>query len=103
LHENYLRGKRENAPNHPSPPFEEKEKGGEGGSHAWWSMEDPMLGGPWNVKEHTFSPLPIPPNNFTLNLQFFSFGLTVLLYHGPKPLLTPFFPFLRSINYDCAP
>jgi len=27
----------------------------------------------------------------------------VLLYHGPKPLLTPFFPFLRSINYDCAP
>jgi len=59
-----------------------------GRSHAWWSMEDPMLGGqwkipclvvngrshawwPWNVKENTFSPLPIPPNNFILNLQFF--------------------------------
>jgi hypothetical protein len=42
-----------------------------GRSHAWWSMEDPMLDGPWNVKENTFSPLPIPPNNFTLNLQFF--------------------------------
>ncbi len=94
---------RESPLDHPSPPFKEKEKGGEGGSHAWWSMEDPMLGGPWNVKENTFSPLLIPLNNFTLNLQFFSFGLTVLLYHGPKPLLTPFFPLLRSINYDCAP
>jgi len=129
LHENYLRGKRERPPNHPSSPFKEKEKGGEGGSHVWWSMEDPMLGGqwkipclvvnershawwsmkdpmlggPWNVKENTFSPLPIPPNNFTLNLQFFSFGLTILFYHGPKPLLMPFFPLLRSINYDCAP
>jgi hypothetical protein len=55
---------RERAPNHPSPPFKEKEKGGEGGSmfggqwkipclvvngrsHAWWS---------WNVKEkHLFT------------------------------------------------
>jgi hypothetical protein len=27
-----------------------------GRSHAWWSMEDPMLGGPWNVKEkHLFT------------------------------------------------
>jgi len=43
--------------------------------HAWWSMEDPMLSGPWNVKENTFSPLPIPPNNFTLNLQFFPLAL----------------------------
>jgi len=94
---------RERPPNHPSPPFKEKEKKGESGSHAWWSMEDPMLGGPWNVKENTFSPLPIPLNNFILNLQFFSFGLTVLLYHGPKPLLTPFFPLFRPINYDCAP
>jgi hypothetical protein len=73
-----------------------------GRSHVWWSMEDPMLGGPWNVKENTFSSLPIPPNNFTLNLHFFSFGLMILLYHGPKPLLMPFFPLLRSINYDCA-
>jgi hypothetical protein len=56
-----------------------------GRSHAWWSMEDPMLGGPWNVKEHTFSPLPIPPNNFTLNLQFFPLALrfyfTTVLSH----------------------
>jgi len=36
---------RENPLDHPSPPFKEKEKGGEGGSHAWWSMKDPMLGG----------------------------------------------------------
>jgi len=27
------------------PPFKEKEKEGEGGHHAWWSKEDPMLGG----------------------------------------------------------
>jgi hypothetical protein len=46
---------RERAPNYLSPPFKEKEKGGEGGSKAWWSMEDPMFGDPWNVKEkHLF-------------------------------------------------
>jgi hypothetical protein len=50
-----------------------------GRSHAWWSMEDPMLGDPWNVKENTFSPLPIPPNNFTLNLQFFPLALCFTL------------------------
>jgi len=48
LHENYPRGK-ERAPNHPSPPFKEKEKGGENGSKAWWPMECSMLGGHWNV------------------------------------------------------
>jgi len=31
---------RERAPNHSSPPFKEKEKGGEGGS---------MLGGQWKI------------------------------------------------------
>jgi hypothetical protein len=46
-----------------------------GRSHVWWLMEDPMPGGPWNVKENTFSPLPIPPNHFTLNLQFFPLAL----------------------------
>ncbi len=40
---------KERAPNHPSPPFKKKEKGGEGGSKAWWSMEDPMLGGQWKI------------------------------------------------------
>jgi hypothetical protein len=34
------RQKRERAPNHPSPPLKEKEKGGEGGS---------MLGGQWKI------------------------------------------------------
>jgi hypothetical protein len=42
------------------------------------------------------------PQQFYLNLQFFSFDLKVLLYHGPKPLFTHFFPFPWSINYDCA-
>jgi hypothetical protein len=71
-----------------------------------------MFGGQWKVpclvangiwKKNTFSPLPFSSNKLYLNLQFFSFDLTVLLYHGPKSLLTPFFPFLRFINYDCAP
>jgi hypothetical protein len=71
-----------------------------------------MLGGQWNVpclvangrwKRNTFSSLPFSPNKLTYTLIFFPFGLTFLLYHGPKPLLTPFFPFLRFINYDCAP
>jgi len=43
------RQERERHPDHPSPPFKEKEKGGEGGSHAWWSMEDPTLGGQWKI------------------------------------------------------
>ncbi len=38
MHENYPRGQ-EKAPHDPSPPFKEKEKGGEGGSKAWWPME----------------------------------------------------------------
>ncbi len=66
LHENCPRGQ-ERAPHDPSPPFKEKEKGGEGGSKAWWPMEgskgwwpmegsklgghwkDPKLGGQWKV------------------------------------------------------
>jgi hypothetical protein len=38
LHENYPRSQKK-APHDPSPPFKEKEKGGEGGSKAWWLME----------------------------------------------------------------
>jgi len=34
LNENYVQGK-ERAPNDLSPPFKEKEKGGEGRSKAW--------------------------------------------------------------------
>ncbi len=33
----------------PSPPFKEKEKGGEGRSKAWWPMECSKLGDQWNV------------------------------------------------------
>jgi hypothetical protein len=32
-----------------SPPFKEKEKGGEGRSKVWWPMEGSTLGGQWNV------------------------------------------------------
>ncbi len=34
-----LSGEKEKTPNHSSPPFKEKEKGGEGRSKAWWPKE----------------------------------------------------------------
>ncbi len=71
--------------------------------HAWWPMECSKLGGHWKVKEKHLFTSSIFPQHLYLHLQFFSFDLTVLLCHGPKSLLAPFFPFLRSINYDCAP
>jgi hypothetical protein len=40
-----------------------------------------------------------PPNKFYLNL-FFSINLKVLLYHGSRPLLTPFLPSSWPINYN---
>ncbi len=87
---------------------------------AWWPLECSMFGGQWNVPslvaigmfqawwpmegegKTPFHLFHFPPTNFTYALHFFPLDLTVLLYHGPKPLLTPFFAFLRSINYDCA-
>jgi hypothetical protein len=55
LHENYPRGQKR--PFHdPSPPFKEKEKGGEGRIQslvangrfqAWWPLEGSKLGGHW--------------------------------------------------------
>jgi len=90
------------APNDPSPPFKEKEKGCEGRSKAWWSMEGSMfggqwkvpslvangkfqawwpmegskLGGQWKVKEkHLFTSSHFPPNKLYLNLQFFPLTL----------------------------
>jgi hypothetical protein len=65
------------------------------GSKVWWPLE-----GEGKTPFHLFhfspqQPLPKP--------SIFPFDLTVLLYHGPKPLLTPSFPFLRSINYNYAP
>jgi hypothetical protein len=100
------------------------------GSKAWWLMEcsklggqwkdpklggqwkdpklggqwkDPKLGGQWKVKEKPFSPLPFSPQQPLPTPSIFPFDLTILLYHSPKPLFTPSFPFLRSINYNYAP
>jgi hypothetical protein len=70
---------------------------------AWWPIECSKLGGQWKVKEKPFSPLPFSPQQPLPKPSIFPFDLTILLYHGPKPLLTPSFPFLRSINYNCAP
>jgi hypothetical protein len=43
------------SPNHPSSPFKEKEKEGEGRPKAWWLMkgegEGSLLGGQWKEKE----------------------------------------------------
>jgi hypothetical protein len=66
-------------------------------------LECSKLGGQWKVKEKHLFTSSIFPQQTCLHPQFFPFGLTFFLYHGPKPLLTPFFLFLRSINYDCAP
>jgi hypothetical protein len=120
LNENYVRGK-ERAPNDLSPPFKKKERGGEGRSKTWWPMEGSMFGGQWNVpclvangmfhawwpmegeRKTPFHLFPFSPQQTLLKPSIFSFDLIILLYHGSKPLLTPFFPFLRSINYDYAP
>ncbi len=49
------KGKRENPPKHPSPPFKKKEKEGEGRSKALWPMEGgrkgSWFGGQWKDKE----------------------------------------------------
>jgi hypothetical protein len=42
-----------------------------------------------------------PLNFFYLNF-FFPIDLKVLLYHGSRPLLTPFLPFFLPINYNHA-
>ncbi len=87
---------------------------------AWWPLEGSKLGGHWNVpnlvvigmfqvwwplegeRKTSFHLLHFPPTTL-LTPSIFPFDLTILLYHGPKPLLPPFFPLLRTINYDCAP
>jgi len=61
---------------------------------AWWPME-----GEGKTPSHLF---PFSPQQTLLKPSIFSFDLTILLHHGSKSLLTPFFPFLRSINYDYA-
>jgi hypothetical protein len=74
-------------PNHPSPPFEEKEKEGEGRSKAWWPMEGKGEG--FLLPYSHFS-----PKQLYLNLHFLSFDIKVLLYHGLSPLFTHSLPFL---------
>jgi len=61
---------------------------------AWWPME-----GEGKTPFHLF---PLSPQQTLLKHSIFSFDLIVLLYHGSKLLLTPFFHFPQSINYDCA-
>jgi hypothetical protein len=87
---------------------------------AWWPMEGSMFDGQWNVPSlmangrfHVWWPMegerkthfhlfPLSPQQNLLKPLIFSFDFTVLLYRGSKPLLPPFFPFLRFINYDYA-
>ncbi len=75
---------------------------GEGeGSHAWRPMEGEgeALHARWPMQgegEGSFLPLLIfPPTIFTqtFHFYFFSFDLNLLLYHGSRPLLTPFLTF----------
>ncbi len=80
-----------------------RREGGKGRSKAWWSMEGSKLGGQWKVKEkHLFTSCHFPPQQSLFRPSIFSLDLKVLLYHGPRPLLTHSLPFFRSINYDYA-
>jgi hypothetical protein len=71
---------------------------------AWWPMECSKLGGQWKVKEkHLFISYIFPPTTFTQTFNFFPLTLRfyftmVLSRYSRLP-----FPFLRSINYNCAP
>jgi hypothetical protein len=91
--ENYVRGKKR-APNDPSPPFKEKEKGGEGRSKAWWPMECSNAWWPMEGEGKTpFHLFPLSPRQILLKPSIFSFDFKVLLYHGCRPLLTHFLSF----------
>jgi hypothetical protein len=65
---------------------------------AWWPMEGEegsFFGGQCKEKKKVlFYLFPLPLKQLTLNLQFLSFDLKVLLHHGPRPLFTPPLPFL---------
>ncbi len=78
---------------------------------ASWPMECCKLRGQWNVpsfvangrwRKNTFSPLATFPPTILLKPSVFSLDLKVLLYHGPRLLLTHFLPFPQFINYDFA-
>ncbi len=66
-------------------------------------MEGSKLGGQWKVTFSHFHLFTSSPKQTLFKPSIFSFDLTILLHHGSKPLLMPFFPFFRSINYDYAP
>jgi hypothetical protein len=53
---------------------------------AWWPME-----GEGKSPFHLF---PLSPQQILLKPSIFSFDLKVLLYHGSRPLLTHFLPFI---------
>jgi hypothetical protein len=89
-------GKRKDPPNHPSPPFKEKEKVGEGRSKAWWPMEGEgegegaWFGGQWKEKEKVLFYLShFSPKQLYLNLHFLSFTLrfyfALVLGHYLRP------------------
>jgi hypothetical protein len=103
----FPQGKRRDHPNHPSPPFKEKEKVGEGRSKAWWPMEGEgegaWLGGQWKEKEKVLRLMAngrrrrrffstsstFPPKQLYLNLHSLSFTLkfyfTLVLGHYLRP------------------
>jgi hypothetical protein len=68
-----------------------------------WKVPSLVANGSW--RKNIFSPFPTFPPTILLKpsiLFIFSFYLKVLLYHGPRPLLTHFLPFPRFINHNCA-
>jgi hypothetical protein len=72
-----------------------------------------MLGGQWKEKEKVFTfegqwkekkkvlfhLFPLFPQAILLRPSYFPFDIQVLLYHGSRPLFTPFIPFPWPINY----
>ncbi len=61
---------------------------------AWWLME--------GEGKTPFRLFPLPPQQILLKPLIFSFHFKVLLYHGPRLLLTHFLHFPWYINYDFA-
>ncbi len=75
-------------------------EGGGEGSHAWRSMEGEGEGSyAWRPMESEgkilFTCFHFPPPPILFKPSIFPFDLKVLLYHGSRPLLMRFFPFLN--------
>jgi hypothetical protein len=112
------KGKKENPPKHPNPPFKEKEKEGEGRSKVWWPMEGGRkgfwFGRQWKEEEKVFGlvangrrkrrflvwwpmegegegsflPLPLFPQATLLKPPFFILHIKVLLIIYALPLFS---------------